>query len=259
MLGLIVALVSVLIFAGIPLTIYLIKNAKRNIARERLFELKLLTAKAGKGGSTEQSELDVPFFERVIQPILEKTSAKMKKDPNRADPTSELIHRAGNPGNLTSGQFKALQLLCSVVSIMFGVLLMPVMGSLLEGGAAFGIIIGAVFAGFAFIGPKFWLQKRVTTRQKGVRRSLPDVLDLLCVSVEAGLGFDQALQKVCERMKNPLTEEFERMLQEVKIGKSRKDALKSMGHKCQVEELDSLISAIIQADALGVSIGRLMS
>lgn len=253
MLGVILGVGTFLIFICAGLAFYMLRGAKRNIPKERLKELRLLgkeQKKQARSGSFEQEQLEKPFFERIIQPILEGQAKRFKGKKDKTDPIAELLIRAGNPGNMTSAQFKALQFLMFVVLFTLGLgmtLLTP-----------FGIVFGAVGAGFAFILPKFYLSKLVTKRQKGMKKMLPDVLDLLTVSVEAGLGFDQALQKVVEKLKGPLTEEFDRMLQEVKIGKSRKDALKAVAARAQFQELDSLVSAVIQADTLGVSIGQIL-
>lgn len=257
MLGAIVFFIFLLVIGGIGVAVYFIKGGNKNIARERLFELRNVKdkKKGAIAGSFDQEQLDKSFFERIIQPKLESFSKKMDKGKGKkkVDATAELLMRAGNPGNLTSGQFKALQMLSAMISLTF-VALLTLIGMPLQFAPMFGVIA----AGFSFVLPRFWLTKKVTTRQKMMRKSLPDLLDLLTVSVEAGLGFDQAIQKVCERMHTPLTEEFERMLQEVKLGSTRKDSLKALAARAQVTELDSLISAVIQADTLGVSIGQIL-
>jgi tight adherence protein C len=256
-LGVLVGVISVLIVAGLGVAFWFVKGAKRNIPRERLQELRQAAKEKKKiAGSFEQEQLEKSFFERVVQPVLENFSKKMQKPKGgkKVDKTAELLMRAGNPGNLTSGQFKALQLLSAMVSVTFFAFLALIGLIPLQ----FVMLLVAIAGGFSFVLPQFWLSSKVTTRQKQMRKSLPDLLDLLTVSVEAGLGFDQAMQKVTERMKNPLTEEFDRMLQEVKLGSTRKDALKALGARAQVTELDSLIAAIIQADTLGVSIGQIL-
>jgi tight adherence protein C len=88
--------------------------------------------------------------------------------------------------------------------------------------------------------------------------ALPDNLDLLTVSVEAGLGFDQALLKLVEKTQGPLTDEFKRVLQEMRIGKTRRDALREMSVRAGVEDLQTFVVAIIQADQLGVGIGKVL-
>ena len=259
MLGLLVGFITILIAAGIGIGVYFIKGGNKNIARERLLELQNFGKEQKKkiAGSYEQEQLQKSFFERIIQPKLEKFSKKIDKGAKGArkvDKIAELLIQAGNPGNLTSGQFKALQLLSAMISVTFFAFLALVQILPLQ----FAPMLALIGAGFSFVLPKFWLGSKVTKRRKMMRKSLPDLLDLLTVSVEAGLGFDQAIQKVCERMHTPLTEEFERMLQEVKLGSTRKDALKAICARAQVSELDSLIAAVIQADTLGVSIGQIL-
>ena len=107
--------------------------------------------------------------------------------------------------------------------------------------------------------PDFGLKAKSDRRQVQIQKSLPDTLDLLCVSVEAGLGFDAAVAKVVEKSTGPLAEEFGRLLQEIRMGKPRRAALKDMAHRSQVEDLSTFITAIIQADQLGVSIGNVLN
>src|SRR5919197_1546962 len=106
--------------------------------------------------------------------------------------------------------------------------------------------------------PNFVLNSRVRSRQAAVAAELPDALDLLSVSVEAGLGFDGAVQKLTEHMEGPLIEEFELTLGEMRIGESRSDALKKMADRVTVPEMASFVRAIVQADQLGISLGRIL-
>lgn len=91
-----------------------------------------------------------------------------------------------------------------------------------------------------------------------IQKQLPDALDLLTVSVEAGLGFDAALVHLTEKMKGPLIEEFARVLQEIRIGVPRRDALHAIGTRCKVEDLSIFVSSIVQADQLGVSVSQVL-
>jgi tight adherence protein C len=143
-------------------------------------------------------------------------------------------------------------------------------GTLALGGAFFGLFIGAAvspakapFIGLmlgllGFLGPKMVLNAKVQSRQTSVAAELPDALDLLSVSVEAGLGFDGAVQKLTEHMHGPLIEEFELALGEIRIGEGRQEALKKMAQRSASPEMGSFVRSIVQADQLGISLGRIL-
>jgi tight adherence protein C len=143
-------------------------------------------------------------------------------------------------------------------------------GILAVGGLAFGLILGSASAPkyvfllgilFAVLGafaPNLYLRSRISSRQAAVSAELPDALDILAVSVEAGLGFDGAVQKLTEHMDGPLIEEFELALGEIRIGEGRSEALKKMAERNASQEMASFVRAIIQADQLGISLGRIL-
>jgi tight adherence protein C len=148
-------------------------------------------------------------------------------------------------------------------------LAMKAAGGILGGG--FGFVAGASAAGpvaalplalglglGGFIAPGFVVSARGRKRREDIRSQLPDALDLLAVSVEAGLGFDGAVAKLTEHMKGPLAEEFSLTLGEMRIGESRHDALKKLAERAATPEVASFSRAIIQADQLGISLGRLL-
>ncbi len=138
------------------------------------------------------------------------------------------------------------------------------------GGFVFGIVLGGAAAPkmailwglgmglLGFIAPSAYLNGRVKRRQSAVAQELPDALDLLSVSVEAGLGFDGAVQKLTEHMEGPLIEEFELALGEMRIGEGRQEALRKMAERSASPEMSSFVRAIIQADQLGISLGRIL-
>jgi tight adherence protein C len=111
---------------------------------------------------------------------------------------------------------------------------------------------------FGYTIPEFWLGGRVKKRQHAILLQIPDTLDLLTISVRAGLGFDAALGKVVEKMEGPLVDEFRRALAEVRVGKARRDALRDIVPRTEVVPLTNFIGAIIQAEQLGVSISKVL-
>lgn len=135
--------------------------------------------------------------------------------------------------------------------VMFVVNPLGVSGLLFYGALGLGIMIGA-------LGPTSQLNKKVQARQKAIQRALPDVMDLLVISVEAGLGFEQALDRVIANVPGELSNEFSRVLGESRAGSSRADALRAMDKRCDTPEVRSFVMAMIQADQFGVSIGRVL-
>ncbi len=119
-------------------------------------------------------------------------------------------------------------------------------------------MLGIVGFGIGFLLPEFWLGNKIKARQKVILKMIPDTLDLLTISVRAGLGFDGALAKVVEKLPGPLTDEFRRALAEVRVGKARREALRDMVPRTNVQPLSNFIGAIIQAEQLGVSISKVL-
>jgi tight adherence protein C len=134
------------------------------------------------------------------------------------------------------------------------------LGSLLGSGRGFGgLLMGAMLVGaMGFLGPDYYLVMKARGRKERVRADLPDALDLLAVSVEAGMGFDASLAKMNEHMDGPLAEEFGLTLSEMRIGESRPEALKRLAERVDAQELSAFTRAIIQADQLGTSLGRIL-
>ncbi len=121
-----------------------------------------------------------------------------------------------------------------------------------------GMMMAIGGAAVGFIAPDFYINSRIRGRKTIMQAELPNVLDLLCVSVEAGLGFDAALVKLNERMTGPLVDEFSLVLHEMRIGESRLAALKHLAERCEVHEVAQFCRAIIQADQLGIALSRIL-
>ena len=125
-------------------------------------------------------------------------------------------------------------------------------------GSAMGFLMLIGFAGIGYMAPGFVVGSRVRKRRDAVQAELPDALDLLAVSVEAGLGFDAAISKLVEHMDGPLIDEFGLALSEMRVGESRQDALKKLSARIDSPELGAFVRAIIQADQFGISLGRIL-
>ena len=141
-----------------------------------------------------------------------------------------------------------------MISVAFGVLVMA-SGAMPP---AIGILVALGGAAIGYIAPDFFINSRTRGRREQMQMELPNVLDLLCVSVEAGLGFDAAVSKLNERMVGPLVDEFGLVLHEMRIGESRSDALKSLSERVDVPEVSQFARAIIQADQLGIALSRIL-
>jgi tight adherence protein C len=204
----------------------------------------------------EELELQLPFRERTLRPLVGRLS-RMGSRVTSASSTNTAEKRlamAGNPGDLKLTDWMGVKML---VAIATGVTLF-LLFALVSGNIVSGAFLGLVFGGIGFLIPEFWLGGRIKARQKLILRMIPDTLDLLTISVRAGLGFDAALAKVVEKLPGPLTDEFRRALAEVRVGKARRDALRDMIPRTNVQPLSNFIGAIIQAETLGVSISKVL-
>lgn len=204
----------------------------------------------------EVEELEKPFFERIIRPFISRIAERANRSKTVAPSTGldKKLIEAGSPWELTASEFRTIQLLSALI-------LLGVAGSIcLLFRLSFSLLIAfsAAGAGFGFVFPQFYLGRIITKRQKIMRKSLPNCLDLLCVSVEAGLGFDMALAKVVEKFKGPLSDEFKRGLDEITVGRTRKDALKDVSKRCGIDDLEMFINAIVQAEQLGIAIANVL-
>jgi len=210
-----------------------------------------------EGASVKDEELSKPFVDRVIRPFLANLAGK--RDPKeirqiQRSSLRKMLAQAGYPGGLTVGEFMVIQNLFRVilptVIIAFGVVLGMVTKQLVMI-TLVGVILGTLI-------PRMYLQNKIAARLHGITRQLPDVLDLLTVAVEAGLGFDAACDKVVEKMRGPIPDEFSLTLRQLRMGQSRRDAFKDMSERVSHPDLSAFVSAIVQADQLGVSIGQVL-
>ncbi|MEW6524825.1 MAG: type II secretion system F family protein [Bacillota bacterium] len=198
----------------------------------------------------EQQEMAAPLAERLFTPLLRAVGDRLYRlTPAgvRGRFTTRLT-RAGQRGQVV--RFMGLMGLCALAG--------PVTLVLARAPLPRAVPCALLLALMGMLLPDFWLSRRIRARSGELRRHLPDVLDLLCVSVEAGLAFDGAMHKVAEKFKGPLGEEFETYLREVRLGRSRADALRGIAERSDLPELRSFTAALVQADQLGVPIAGVL-
>jgi len=205
--------------------------------------------------SLEELELQRPLSDRTLKPVIRGLSGLMTRfyPANTMRSLSLRLKRAAM--ETTSAEFflgvKGFAAIVGAVGASAVVNLMTSDGTQTLFGAIGGLVVG-------FLAPDFYLGNRASRRGQQILETLPDALDLLTISVEAGLGFDAALVKVTEKLKGPLSEEFKRAGSEQRVGKSRQEALRGITERVEQKELGNFISAIIQADQLGVSMSKVL-
>lgn len=208
--------------------------------------------------NVRDQELLAPLSDRALKPILGGlTSVGQRFTPAGYVETAKMkLVRAGYRGPDAADRFLAVRVVTAVAAPVaaLGFALWNPLGF---EGMLFLAAVGFIL--FAFIaGPDAILNRKVEERQYQLRRTLPDVMDLLVISVEAGLGFEQAIDRVVAAVPGPLSDEFSRMLGEVRAGSTRADAMRAMEQRTDIPEMRSFVLSILQADAFGVSIGRVL-
>jgi tight adherence protein C len=164
------------------------------------------------------------------------------------------LQRAGYPGGLRGADWVGVKLLALIgFAILFFLL-----GLLLTQEIAVALLFLLVGGAVGYIAPEFWLGRKMRARSESMVLLLPDVLDLLTISVEAGLGFDAALAKVVEKMEGPLVDEFSQALAEVRMGRPRREALRDLATRADAQPVSNFIGAIVQAEQLGVPIAKVL-
>lgn len=250
MLPVILALVAVI---AVVVIVMRLRGAHAKTLEERLDEL----AAMGQTMTLEELELSQPFTQRVIIPMLESI-AKTAQKFTPASMMNEMTHKlelAGMTSKVKPVQFLGIRIGATVLGGILGVLL-ALTGKTLPGIQRFGLAIAGFGLGFYF--PMMWLNQKIKKRQEEVTKALPDALDLLTICVEAGLGFDAAMSKVAEKWDNELSRAFAKTVQEMQLGKIRREALRNLANSLEVPDVTSFAAAIIQADQLGVSMAKVM-
>jgi tight adherence protein C len=205
---------------------------------------------------TRDQEMQESIGARVLAPAGRAATdlARRLTPVGYLDNVRSKIVLAGNPPGYEVDRFLILKLL-GVLSVGLWI----VLAALFLGDHPVIALLAVVFAsGICIFGPDLLLDDRIKRRREEIERRLPDTLDLLVISVEAGLGFEQALERTAAAVPGPLSEESRRMLQETRMGANRADALRALDERTQVDDLRTFILAMLQADAFGVSVSRIL-
>ena len=203
-----------------------------------------------------RAELERPFAERVLAPLGDRFVGLGRKLV-RADTATKIQHRldiAGNPTGWDVNRILGLKVL--------GLGILGVIGFLYASSTSWPfarvMLTGAAVAALGYLLPNILLYNAGQKRETLMRKALPDALDLLTVSVEAGLGFDAAVGRVAKNTEGPLSQEFGRLLQEMQIGRGRVESMRAMAERSSLDDLESFCTSMVQADSLGIPIGRVL-
>lgn len=215
-------------------------------------------AERGEVVSLEEIELSQPITERVIYPLARKFGelAIRFTPQNALQTTAHKLELAGSPRGIDPTIFWASRFLAAI--LIGGLFLFLFSISAETWPWSRKLILASVFVALGFYLPELLLKSKIQRRQKEIRRAMPDALDLLTICVEAGLGFDGAMQKVYEKWDNELGRAFGRVLREIQLGKLRREALRDMADRMGISEMTSFVAAVIQSEQLGVSMAKVL-
>ncbi|MFV9510507.1 type II secretion system F family protein [Tepidibacillus sp. LV47] len=203
----------------------------------------------------EKDPYSLPFQERLVKPLFHKIEKSVMKWTPYALKLREqqLLSAAGHPHHFTLQEWMTWRM---VFWLGFGSLFTFL--SFFQNQWSLKIIMNIIGWIIGYLAPIFYLKRKRDQRIDAIEKGLPDVLDILTVSVEAGLGFDAAIVKVVEKTNGVLADEFHKMLQEMKMGKSRREALRNLGNRTGTDDMKQFVGAMIQADQLGIRIGNVL-
>lgn len=228
--------------------------AQQLVIRTRLEEMAVYTAPPGQIGLN--NELTTGFQERIWNPMMDKIFAFTQKytPVRKNDFVEKKLDYAGRPFDWNASTYLTAQ-----YGVAFGVALLALAYGLTSGGDLLrSLLIGVAGLVVGYLLGDAWLNNAVTKHQKAIEKELPDALDLLTISIEAGLGFDSSMQRVVEKATGPLAKEFNQTIQEMRMGKTRREALRDMALRNGIGDLTKFVDAIMQADQLGVSLGNVL-
>ncbi len=242
----------------VVLIILVILGLRESINVDPLEERLMEFVSRGETTTLEEIEMSQSFLERVVVPLASKFgSIALKFTPQKALVDIERkLELAGNPRGLTPTTFFSARIFGSIGLLVLAVLALSSSDESFFSLLNIALIVVATVSGFVI--PNMLLENKIKRRQKEIRNSLPDALDLLTICVEAGLGFEAAMKEVQDKWENELSMAFGRVLQEIGLGKVRREALRDMAHRMGVNEMSSFVAAVVQSEQLGVSLAKVL-
>jgi len=258
-LGTIIFIILVILVIGTAIALVIIGMRSPRDADEKALQMRLDEfTQRGEQIDLEKIEMSQPFMDRVIYPFARRFGEiALKFTPQNAlNSVSRKLELAGSPANLEPTVFLTLQIAATFffsgaifLVFNFGPTKIP-LGQLIL------LTLGLALVGYFM--PQMWLTSKINRRQKEIRKAMPDALDLLTICVEAGLGFDAAMAKVAEKWETELSLAFARVIQEIQLGKLRREAMRDMADRLGVSEMTSFVAAVIQSEQLGVSMAKVL-
>lgn len=216
----------------------------------------------------KEEEMSKSLAQRLLAPVLKTMGRKMKGQAKGAggEQVRTMLEQAGHPLGMHYAEFMGLKFFALMGMALLGLVSSIFAVPMLLGMAGVAVdptlrIMGTMtwillFAFIGFSGPTFWLRRFVNKRLKQIRKAMADVVDLIVLAIEAGLGFDQAVDQAVQKTKGPLTDELRRVLDEVRVGKPQGEAFRSMAQRVKMSDLSLLVAAIDQAMKMGVGLGK---
>jgi tight adherence protein C len=232
--------------------------ARRDRKLSNRLEVYLATGDPQHSVTLQELELSKPFSERVIIPIAQRVARLFLwlLPQNRINALRHRLIMAGNPGGIHAPEFVGIKGLIMVFVVgltLLGAYLTHYPVTLMNG------IMLSLLAVCSFSLPDFWLSRRISQRQLAITNSLPDALDMLVIANEAGLSFESSMQEITSKWNNELSGEFNHVLSDMRMGQARRDALNGLADRTGVLDVTSFVSAVNQAESMGVSIGRVLT
>jgi tight adherence protein C len=278
----ITTLIIGLLLAGILLIFIAYRTGKTTDTTERLHEFvsyqSRTTSSTKQAAPIQQQHFSELFLDRTLMAGFKKLFAYLGRFAPKQTiaETDRKLSIIRNPGNLRAREFFAVRLIFLILGIVLAFLInlrnFGQLGSIFSRGQAgigstvqtnpqfanLMLLAGVLLIILFFLLPSVWLNAEVNKVKQKIEREFPDALDLLSVCADAGLGFDQAMQRVGEQMQNAIGAEFRRVSSEMEVGVSRADALRNMSQRLDVSELSSFVTIIIQSETLGMRIAEVL-